>query len=401
MLTKCPECDLQVSDKAINCPHCGFPLSKPRAVNQSVTKHKRLPNGFGQIVKISRLRNPYRVMVPTGLNKDGKYTCKLLKPVSYFRTYNEAYEALVEYHKNPYDLDNFITVEELYTRWSTEYFKTLKSESSSRTVISAWRYCTSVYNLPVKELKARHIKYCMENGIYDGHTPSPGTKSRIKSIFNLMLDYALEYEIVDKNYARTFNISENIVKEVNKAKTDHISFTDEEIRLLWENKNIPYVDIILIQCYSGLRPQELGLIKLENVNIKENYMIGGMKTEAGTNRTIPIHPCIKELITKRYEEAKAIGSEYLLNVMESEDKMLTYDKYRKRFIKVIKLLNINEKHRAHDPRKHFVTLAKKYNVDEYAIKRIVGHAIDDITEKTYTDRDFNWLYDEIKKIKSL
>ena len=26
MLIKCPECELQVSDKAINCPHCGYPL---------------------------------------------------------------------------------------------------------------------------------------------------------------------------------------------------------------------------------------------------------------------------------------------------------------------------------------------------------------------------------------
>ena len=26
MLIQCPECDLQVSDKANTCPHCGYPL---------------------------------------------------------------------------------------------------------------------------------------------------------------------------------------------------------------------------------------------------------------------------------------------------------------------------------------------------------------------------------------
>ena len=26
MLIKCPECELQVSDKALSCPHCGNPL---------------------------------------------------------------------------------------------------------------------------------------------------------------------------------------------------------------------------------------------------------------------------------------------------------------------------------------------------------------------------------------
>lgn len=39
---------------------------------------------------------------------------------------------------------------------------------------------------------------------------SAGTKARIKSMFNLMLDYALEYEIVERNYARTFHISDEI-----------------------------------------------------------------------------------------------------------------------------------------------------------------------------------------------
>lgn len=48
---------------------------------------------------------------------------------------------------------------------------------------------------------------------------------------------------------------------------------------------------------------------------------------------------------------------------------------------------------------HFITMAKKYNVDEYAIKYIVGHAIKDITEKVYTQRELDWLIEEMKKIK--
>lgn len=48
---------------------------------------------------------------------------------------------------------------------------------------------------------------------------------------------------------------------------------------------------------------------------------------------------------------------------------------------------------------HFVTMAKKYGVDEYAIKYIVGHVINDITEKVYTKREIEWLKTEIEKIK--
>ena len=46
-----------------------------------------------------------------------------------------------------------------------------------------------------------------------------------------------------------------------------------------------------------------------------------------------------------------------------------------------------------------MTKAKEYNVDEYAIKYIVGHKIMDITEKVYTSRETSWLRKEIEKIK--
>lgn len=412
MLINCPECQLQISDKAFSCPHCGFPLKdipKNSRVKSS-NKRKKLPNGFGQIseLKNKNLRKRFRAMVSIGKNEYGKPITKLLRPKAYFLTYKEAYEALLEYHKNPYDLNSDILVIELYDKWTDQYFKTLKSNSSERTITSAWKYCSSVYYMRVKDIRARHIKGCMKNGIAlvkgKERTPTANIKSRIKSLFNLMLDYAVEYEIVDRNYARTFDISDNVIKEREEAKRDHIPFTDDEINIMWNNvNNIPYVDIILIQCYAGWRPQELGLIELENVDLENETIIGGMKTEAGTNRVVPIHPKIMPLIKRRYDEAVALGSKYLINCTDTKTHRsslkFTYDKYRQRFSKIIDILKLNSEHKPHDGRKHFITIAKKYNVDEYAIKYIVGHSINDITERVYTQREIKWLKTEMKKIK--
>ena len=95
-----PECELQISDKAFSCPHCGYPL-KPNASCKS-NKRKRLPNRFGQIseIKNRNLKNPFRAMVTIGKTEKGRPICKPLKPESYFQTYNDAYEALVKYNKN-------------------------------------------------------------------------------------------------------------------------------------------------------------------------------------------------------------------------------------------------------------------------------------------------------------
>lgn len=70
---------------------------------------------------------------------------------------------------------------------------------------------------------------------------------------------------------------------------------------------------------------------------------------------------------------------------------------RNRFLRVMKKIGISD-HRPHDGRKDFITRAKKAGCDEYAIKRIVGHSISDLTERVYTERDLDWLKKEIKKI---
>lgn len=346
-------------------------------------------------------------MVTVGKNSNGRPICKPLKPESYFATYNDAYAALVEYNKNPYDLNPSITMEELYSQWAKEHFSRI-SDESSRAISSAWKYCSSIYKMRVVDVRARHIKGCIEDGtaIIRGKnvTPSAVTKNRIKSIFNQMLDYAVEFELVDRNYSRMFNLSEEIIKEVHKTQKEHLLFSKEEMDLLWANVNMKqYVDVIIIQCYSGWRPQELGLIKLSDIDLEKNIFIGGIKTDSGTNRIVPIHSKIKPLVEKKYQEAKELGSDFLFNYTnvrrKNKNTQLTYTRYTYVFNIIRDELCLNPAHRPHDARKHFITMAKKYGVDDYAIKYIVGHKISDITEKVYTEREFKWLREEIEKIK--
>lgn len=411
MLIQCPECQLPVSDKALNCPHCGYPIQptakrrKPRNKNH---KRRRLPNGFGQIseIKNRNLRKPFRAMVTVGKTAEGRPISKPLKPESYFETYNDAYQALVEYNKNPYDLNPAITVEELYKQWLPEYEKTVVD---TKAVESAWAYCSGVYRMRVMDVRARHVKGCMEEGVAvvrgkEQH-PTATMKNKIKSLFNLMLDYAVEYELVDRNYSRTFKLTDELIKEIQTVEKSHIPFTDEEMVLLWNNlgqKN--GIDILLIQCYSGWRPQELGLLELKDVDLENGTLRGGMKTDAGTDRVVPIHSRILDLVKAKYKEAAELNSPYLLNWVDPNSRnkkniKLTYARYQKAFERIRDELGLNPNHRPHDGRTHFVTSAKRYGVDEYAIKYMVGHKISDITEKVYTKREFEWLKEEIEKIK--
>lgn len=400
MLTACPECTLTVSDKALTCPHCGYPLknisqkSPPRKITPK--KHPKLPNGFGQITELKNpnLRNRFRVMISQGKTEYGRPIQKLLKPRAYFPTYKEAYEALLEYNKNPYDLDRTTTVEQLHSLWLES-----NSKKDYANYKAPWTYCRSIYDLEVRDLRPRHIKSCISDNV------PPTIKPNIKIMFNLMLDYAVEYGLVEQNYARSFELSSDINKDIEENKKDHIAFTDDEMTTLWANiDKVPGVDMLIIQSYMGWRPRELCAIRLSDIDLKKNIIVGGSKTAAGKGRVVPIHPAIRPLIEKHIANAKSSGLGYLF-VMESlggknriKPKPVSYQKYRTMLLMAIDQLNLNPEHRLHDPRKTFVTMAKKHKLDEYAIKRIVGHRIDDITESVYTDRDPEWLYEEVCKI---
>ena len=368
MLINCPECKLQISDKALTCPHCGCPMNLNIASQKrrSTRKRMRLPNGFGSITEIKnkKLRKPFRVRVCVGKTSEGKPILKALKPESMFETYNDAYAALVEYNRNPYDLDDDLRVSELYERWTAAYFPTLAGPSSARTLTSAWAYCSSIYDMRAKDVRPRHIKGCMEEGVAtvrgQEQTPSASMKNKIKTLFNQMLDYAVEYELVDRNYSRTFKLTDDTIKEIQTVKKEHIPFSDDEMALLWKNLGHKYgIEFMIIQCYSGWRPQELGLIELADVDLSNWTFKGGIKTDAGENRVVPIHPRIRDLVSKSYEEAEQLGSKYLFNYTDEDRRgkntKLTYNRYSKIFNRIRDELKLNPDHRPHDGRKHFVT----------------------------------------------
>lgn len=391
MLINCPECCKQISDQAIDCPNCGFPINKKP--KQTSRKHKRLPNGFGQITKIKNLREPYRAMVTVSKNEFGRPICKLLKPKSYFKTYNEAYSALVEYNKNPYDVNNRTTMNDLFELWIRHHAKNRNAdyEYDARGV---WKYCKSIHDVEVQNINVLIIRSSLENAFMKKSTgeifyPTKNTLRRIKIILDLMLDYAMGYGLVDKNYSRMVKTDLIEPKKTVEHLKEHRAYNDEELNIMFEHSDDPIVRLILIQCYSGWRPSELLSLKLENINLEENWFKGGLKTENGKNRNVPILEKIRELVKTQYDES---ASKHL-NVFTN----MSYPKFLKLFNKTLDDLKISN-HSPHDGRLTFVTLAKKYKVDEYVIKKCVGHKISDITEAVYTDRDIEWIRHDLEKI---
>lgn len=396
-LLKCPECSHDVSDKALSCPHCGYPMNTPSSTKPRIRNGKptKLPNGYGTIYKMSGKRSkPFRAMKTdkwiidpvTGKSKQIRFT------IGYFASREEAMIALADYNQNPYDVEvDSITFSEVYEKWSASYFPTLSNPSSIRTITAAYAYCNDLYDMRMKDIRVSHLEGAILNA-----NVGDSTKARMKSLFNMLYKYAVAHDVAEKDYASVMFANGNPIKR-DRIK-EVVPFSQEEISLLWDNlHNIAFADMILVGIYSGWRPQELAILKRADIDLENGTMKGGLKTDAGKNRIVPIHPLIKPLIKNRMQESSDLQSEYLFNDPNGQQGIyITYDKYRKRFEKVMNTLKL--KHRPHETRHTFITKAKACNMDEYVLKLIVGHAIEDITEKVYTHRTIEQLKTEMEKI---
>lgn len=410
MLLTCPECELQVSDKALTCPHCGFPFQKNTlSRNRKSNRHRRLPNGFGQITEIKdrNLRRPYRVLITVGKTPQGRPIAKPLQPQSYFETYNDAYAALVEYNKNPYSLESNITMQELFEKWIAEHTKEVQPETIQKNRCE-WNYISSIHHLPLSQVRTPELKLAFDHlaKFDEDGTPVPlprTIKVRIKNILNLMYDYALSNDLITQNYARSFALPKEEVVKASTPEKEHISFTDAEVAAIEQIIDTnPAMQILYIQFYSGWRPDELLDMRVKNVNLEERWFKGGSKTEAGKDRIVPIHPKIFPYVKQNYLRAKETDNEYLFTKVPAKgnnDTHYSYHQYYRLFVKARDELGLNPDHRPHDGRVYFATTAKKSGVDEYALKEIMGHRIADVTESRYVKRDLAWLAKELKKIQ--
>lgn len=153
-------------------------------------------------------------------------------------------------------------------------------------------------------------------------------RMKLKTLFLQLYKWAIENDIVEKNYAQFVEVGEIT------TKIERMPFTEAEIEKLWRNLDKPYVDTLLIMIYSGLRIGELLDITCDNVDINKRIIIGGKKTKAGIDRAIPIHHRILPIVKSK------MNQKYL--VVSTKAKKLSYKNYNENLFKpLVKELGMN------------------------------------------------------------
>ena len=149
---------------------------------------------------------------------------------------------------------------------------------------------------------------------------------------------------------------------------------------------MPCVDTILVMICTGLRVGEMLQLTRFNIDLKENIIRGGLKTDAGKNRVIPISPKISNILQKWCSQNK---NGKLIN--------MSYSSYLVKFNELMNELNIKNK-TPHCCRHTFATDMAKYGADVNALKEIMGHSSYAKTADIYTHLNVESLREAISKL---
>lgn len=399
MLINCPECGHQISDQAYACPYCGMPMqqrsSAPARSTPPVRQKKlvldRLPNGYGTIRKLSGRRtrpyaafvNPRRVV--NDENRKSHYHYDLLGTYS-SRTL--AMEAILDYRRNSYNIaESKLTFSEVYKRWSEMYFNQPKIAANTvNSYKTAYRNSSALYGTVFRDIRKPDMQRILDDG--------RGRSSAIQltTLWHQMYIYAREYEICTKDYTEFLETSHIETT----TPHEHRRLTPDEVKALFdyaEKGLFPSVYAMLIG--TGCRINELLTLKREDVHLSEGYIeIVSSKTKAG-KRAIPIHPRIRKYIEAWMNDES--GSKYLIH--GNRNNHVGYSNFKDNYMARCKaLLGIDFK--PHDCRYTLASLMKQCEVDEFARKKILGHAIPtiDVTNAVYTEMPLSWFAAEMAKV---
>lgn len=336
----------------------------------------RNPNSYGSCYKMSgKRRKPWRVRVTIGWTEDGK---QIYLNIGTFATKKEGLMALAAYHNNPYDIEKTITFEEVFNRWFEEKEKHSTTKNMNLYKLS-YSYCQPLYKKPMVDIKKTHIQ-----NLFDNLDKSYAMKSKIKTLLNQLFNWSIENDIIDKNYVKFVTIPKD------EEKKEQIIFNKEQIEYLFSiaDKDTTAKQVLIL-IYTGMRINEF--LSLETSNLKDGYIIGGSKTEAGRDRPIVFHDKILPFVKEFYNPA---NTTLIVNQL---NKPIQYRTYYNKWYKKLEEWGFPTTN-IHSTRHTFISMAKESGVDDLVIKRQVGHSNGNDITHHYTHLTVEYMKKEINKI---
>jgi len=367
MQCKNKKCRAEIDDSFRFCPHCG------KAQEPQRRRSARRGNGSGSVYKRADLKAcPWVAVTPAEYDDEGNRTTKV---IGYFRTAQEATDALEEYRKHPTTKID-ITVAEVFAEWSGVAYKEI-SKQTQDNYDAAWKKLSAISELRFRDLRTAQ----MQQQIDRISEMSLSTLSKVKALLTQLYDYAVQNDIIDKNYAKFIRLPK-------KEKTKKDCFSDIELKKVEQAVGtVPFADVILMMCYTGFRVSEFLSLTVHSYDPVNRTLTGGMKTDAGKDRVVPVHPKIRPLL----ETWLAKGGETI--ICREDGSKMTADYFRRQcYYPALEQTGVRRLS-PHATRHTFATRLSAAGVRTENIQQLCGHEDYSMTANVYVHQNV----DELRK----
>lgn len=273
-----------------------------------------------------------------------------------------------------------ITFRALYERWRPFYEPRI-DKSTMNGHRAALSYFEDLWNVPFAQLSADDLQDCI-----DDCPRGRRTQENMKSLAKRLYEYAIGRKIVPVNYATYVYIGKDGNKRRDALKSEHV----EAIRM--SIGKYPMAEYVYCLCYLGFRPNEMLQLQKDAYHMEHGveYLTGGFKTDAGTDRAVPIAPQISSII-KRLVSAPG------LYIFPGPDGEMIDDEYlrEKVFYPLLDHLGIQpipqKGERAtyvpYSCRHYFSNLLKDASGADKDKAALIGHADYETTKRVYQSED--------------
>lgn len=344
-------------------------------------------NGTGSIVKLpGNRRRPYAVRV----SSRDQYGHIVQKTLSYHEKAAEAQQALEEYQRAkaagaaPTSDKLDVTVGEVFEGWKAREYRKIKPASIA-SHNAAWNKRVSRY----AGRKMRSVSLDEWQAILDEDEDAGLSQSSINNdaiLIKALYAYSMERDIVGKDYSKYLDIPSVEDKRPRGALTDlQVAQLDR-----MASNGVPWADTALMLCYTGFRIEEfLALTRFSYHPEDGGYLQIGLKTAAGRNRIVPVHPKIRPYLAAWLKKGGATI------ICDEQRKKLSGTKYRKHFKALMEQIGAPEA-TPHWCRHTFATRLHSAEADPLTVKWLLGHSTKSDITAHYTHETIDVLQRAIR-----
>ena len=370
---------MEAPEGAAFCPWCGKNLNPPQR------KTKSRGNGLGTVYKLksgkwAAVKTVGWIVDPVPEDApEGTVPHKRRLTVSkQFSTRKDALAALpfiTAADRRPREgsatqrKKTAITLKELYDQWAPTHDR---GRSTMNCYQSGFRVFAPLWGIRMEDIDIDDLQDCL-----DESDKGRRTKENAKACLGLVYKYGIPRDCVpkDRNLAPFLRI-----RVGSAGKKEGLSAAELEKVRQAAAEGDRVARLIMCHCYLGFRPTAFLALTAADYNPAERAFLGGIKTEAGIDRTVTVSPKIQPYVDEFL--AASGGGGY---VFGQAGKPMPIEKYRAVFYDLLQRLGIDNpvdeegRHRLtpHSCRHTFATLMKRVKAPDADKLALIGHTSTD------------------------